>query len=177
MKGMENNWYVITGAPSSGKTTIINLLKNKGFNVVYEMARIYIDQKISEGKKIEEIRGDEATFQEKILKLKIEAEKKLSKEEITFFDRGIPDSDAYATLRGARQNDFLKQAIIHSRYKKVFLLDLLEYEKDYARTETLEEQTKIHNLLEESYRKTNVDIVRVSVMPPAERLDFILNNL
>ena len=177
MKGMRNNWYVITGAPSSGKTTIINLLKNKGFNVVYEMARIYIDQKVSEGKKIEEIRGNEAAFQEKILKLKIEAEKSLNKEEITFFDRGIPDSDAYSTLCGIRQDDLLKQAMINSQYKKVFLLDLLDYEKDYARIETREEQIKIHDLLEESYRKIDADIIKVSVMPPSERLDFILNNL
>ncbi len=177
MKDMENNWYVITGAPSSGKTTTINLLKDKGFNVVYEMARIYIDKKISEGKKIEEIREDEAYFQEEILKLKIEAEKNLAKEEITFFDRGIPDSDAYYVLCGTKQDEPLKQAIMNSQYKKVFLLDILEYEKDYARTETAEEQVKIHNLLEESYRKTNADIVKVPVMPPSERLDFILNNL
>ncbi len=177
MKCMGNNWYVITGAPSSGKTTMINLLKDKGFKVVYEVARIYIDQKISEGKKIEEIRRDEVSFQEKILKLKIEAEKNLAKEEITFFDRGIPDSDAYYVLRGTKQSDLLKQAIINSQYKKVFLLDLLDYEKDYARTETLEEQAKIHDLLEESYRKIHADIVRVPVMPVSERLDFILNNL
>ncbi len=174
---MENNWYVIAGAPSSGKTTIINLLKDKGFNVMHEMARVYIDYNISNGKKIEEIRENNESFQEEILKLKIEAEKNLSKKVVTFFDSAIPDSDAHYTLGGVRKSDLLSSSMIGLQYKKVFLLDILDFQKDYARTETREEQVELHRLLEESYRKIDVDIVKVSVMPPSERLKFILDNL
>ena len=174
---MKNNWYVITGAPSSGKTTIIELLKKRGFDVVYEMARLYIDQEVQKGKTIEEIRKDEALFQRKILDLKINCEKNLSKNKVTFLDRGIPDSDAYNNLYGISNDDFLKEAIKKSSYKKVFLLDLLDYKEDYARIETREQQKQIHDLLEESYGKINTTIINVPVMPPEERVDFILKNL
>ena len=62
-----NNWYVITGAPSSGKTTIVKLLKSKGYIVLYEAARIYIDQELKKGKTIQKIRKDEGKFQKESL--------------------------------------------------------------------------------------------------------------
>jgi len=42
------------------------------------MARIYIDEEMAKGKTIDQIRANELLFQEKILKFKIEYEKKLS---------------------------------------------------------------------------------------------------
>ena len=44
---ISNNWYVITGAPSSGKTTLLEYLKKKGQKVYFEWARIYIDQEMN----------------------------------------------------------------------------------------------------------------------------------
>ncbi len=173
-----NNWYVVTGGPSAGKTTTIEVLEERGYRVVYEVARIYIDQEIAKGKTIEEIRENDLFFQEEILKMKIKTEKELPKEEVIFFDRGIPDTDAYYKLCGRKNDLFLLKAIENCYYKKVFLLDLLDMEKDYARTETREEQIKIHNLLEKSYKKTTFPIIEVPKMKSKqERVDFLLNNL
>jgi len=173
-----NNWYIITGAPSAGKTTLIKLLENKGFDVVYELARTYIDQEISKGKTINQIRQNELLFQEEILKMKVKLEQKLSKEKVIFFDRGIPDSEAYYKLNGKYNDKFLEKALKNCLYKKVFLLDFFNIEKDYARTETIKEQIMIHNLLEESYKKINIPIIKVAKMKlPEERLNFILNSL
>ena len=37
MKNKETtNWYVITGGPSTGKTTLINMLKEEGYNTTIE---------------------------------------------------------------------------------------------------------------------------------------------
>jgi predicted AAA+ superfamily ATPase len=36
--GVQTNWHVITGAPSCGKTTLINLLADKGLQTVPESA-------------------------------------------------------------------------------------------------------------------------------------------
>ncbi len=174
---INNNWYVITGAPSSGKTTIIKMLEKKGYDVVYEAARIYIDEEMAKGKTIEQIRANELLFQEKILKFKIDCEKKLPKEKIIFFDRGIPDSDAYYRVHGAENDIFLKESMSKCSYKKVFLFELIGYKKDYARIESKEEQLQIQKLLRESYEKLNIPLVVVPKMPIRERLDFVLNNL
>lgn len=172
-----NSWYVITGAPSSGKTTVVKTLEKRGFDVIYEAARIYIDEGLAKGKTIEEIRANEFLFQEKILKFKIECEKKLSKEKIIFFDRGIPDSDAYYRTYGAGENNFLRKAMSDCSYKKAFLLEMVDYEKDYARIESDEQRTQIQNLLKESYEKINVPILVVPKMSPEQRVEYILNNL
>ncbi len=176
--GTKNNWYVITGGPYAGKTTLINLLGEKGFKIIQEAARILIDEELAKGKTLAEIREDEQKFQEKILGMKLGIEKKLSKNEIIFFDRGIHDTEAYYNLYGFKIDNKLKQIFKNNTYKKVFLLDPLEYKKDYARTESKEQQLKIYVLLAETYKKIGIPLLRVPVMnSELERLEFILENL
>lgn len=172
-----NNWYVITGAPSSGKTTVIKLLEEKGYDVVYELARLYIDEEMAKGMTIEQIRANELLFQEKILKFKIDYEKKLSGKKTIFFDRGIPDSDAYYRVQGFGEDKFLKEALAASSYKKAFLFEMIGYEKDYARIETKEQQEQLQKLLKDSYEKINIPVVVVPKMPVQDRLNFVLDNL
>ncbi|MCK5413675.1 MAG: ATP-binding protein [Candidatus Pacebacteria bacterium] len=173
-----NNWYIITGAPNSGKSTLIKLLASNGYRTIDEAARIYIDKEIARGKELKNIRNNEISFQKKILEIKIELERKIPKEDIVFWDRGIPDSDAYYKLQGIASDVNLKKAIENSVYKKVFLLDYLPYKKDYSRTESKGEQIKLHGLLKDVYEKINIPMVEVSKMNSVEeRLKFILNNL
>jgi predicted ATPase len=46
--GYKTNWYVITGAPCSGKTSVIRELEKRGYRVVHEVARAYIEGKRAE---------------------------------------------------------------------------------------------------------------------------------
>lgn len=174
---MKNNWYVLTGAPSSGKTTIAKLLEKDGYDVLYEVARIYIDQEFKKGKTIQEIRKNEANFQRKILKLKINYEKKLNPKKITFLDRAIPDSIAYNELLKLSQDTYLNKIIQKSSYKKIFIFERLDFEKDYARIESEESVKKLEKLIEEAYRKLPFPIVKVPKMSVKKRLKFILDNL
>lgn len=177
LKNMKNNWYVFTGAPSSGKTTIIRLLEKKGFKAVYEVARIYIDEQLKKGKTIQEIRKDEADFQRKILDLKIHFESKLNSKEITFLDRAIPDSLAYYELVGLPKDKYLEKAAKKTSYKKIFFFEKLEFEKDYARTESAEEIEKLEKLIEKTYENLSIPIIKVPKMSVEKRVEFILNNL
>lgn len=172
-----NNWYVITGAPSSGKTTIIKLLEKKGYKVLYETARTYIDKELKKGKTIREIRRDEADFQRRIVALKIQYEKKLNPKEITFLDRAIPDTIAYYELIGLPKDKSLEKAVEKSSYKKVFLFEQLEFEKDYARTEPKEKADRLQKLLEKTYRNLPLPVIKVPKMTVEKRLKFILDNL
>ena len=163
-----NNWYVVTGAPHAGKTSVIELLEKKGYRVVYETARIYIDKEIAKGGTIKEIRKNELEFQKGILDLKIDIEKNLPKDEVIFFDRAMPDSAAYYELYGLSDDKYLKEAIKKCKYKKVFLFDYLDYKKDYARIESKEEQKKLQELLEKSYKKFKIPLVKVPRMNSKE---------
>ena len=46
----QTNWYVITGGPSSGKTTTVTLLKERGYITTMEHARHYLDTQRLKGK-------------------------------------------------------------------------------------------------------------------------------
>ncbi len=174
---MINKWYVITGSPCSGKTATLKQLQKLGYKIIPEAARTYIDQERKKGKSIDEIRKSEYIFQQVLLKLKINTEKKLSPEEIIFFDRGIHDSLAYYEVIGKGQDPFLQKVIRKYSYAKVFLLDMLEYQSDYARTENAVVAKRIDSLLEESYKDTGHIVIRVPVMKIQERVSFILDNL
>jgi predicted ATPase len=174
----KTNWYVITGAPHSGKTSVIKLLEQKGYHVVYEAARIVIDKGIEEGLTLKEIRQDEDMFQKKVLDMKIDIENNLSQEDIIFFDRALPDTEAYNNLHGFDCSQELAKALRSCNYKKIFLFEPLPYKLDYARTENEEEQKKLQILLEESYSKLGIPIIKVPVMDSKqERMLFVMNNL
>jgi len=174
----KNNWYVITGGPCSGKTTVAEILGKKGYKVIYEMARLYIDEEIKKGKTLGEIRKNEYEFQKKILELKIEVEKKLPKDKLTFIERGIPDSTAYyQQLCGVEKDDFLEKALKECKYKKVFLFEMLDYKKDYARVESSDEALNLEKALEKSYQDLGIEVIRVPKMSIDERVNFILSNL
>lgn len=155
-------------------------LEKRGYSIVHETARVYIDREMAKGKTLKEIRNDELVFQKKVLLMKIDIEKNLLKEKVTFLDRGIPDSWAYDRLYDYPKNPVLEETMKKCSYKKVFLLDQLPYELDYARTESKEMQDRLHGLLKEAYMRLNMEIIEVPVFPMEERqkrADFILKNL
>lgn len=173
----KNNWYVLTGGPCSGKTATLEALKKKGHKVFYEAARIFIDQEMKKGKTLAQIRKNEFEFQEKILRMKVKIEKKLPKREIIFLERGIPDSIAYYKICGITKDKELEMAVKNCNYKKVFLLELLNYQKDYARTEDKETALKLEKSLKENYEKLKIPVTLVPVMSLKRRVEYILNNL
>ncbi len=172
-----NNWYVISGGPASGKTTLIHLLGERGFATVHEHARQRIDRAVHEGLTVEEVRQDQQAFQRGVLEMQLEHESNVPPEQLTFFDRGIPDTLAYSRFHGLPPDPYFVAALVECSYRKAFLLDLLPMVHDYARTEDEMAQKLIQSLLVEVYSSMPFPLVRVPVLPPDERVDFILANL
>lgn len=174
---IQRNWYVITGGPSTGKTTVIDLLQKQGYKTTIEHARHYIDTMRDEGNTVEDIRNNKRKFQLGVLNMQIEQEASLKKEDIVFLDRAIPDALAYYQFLKLDYDEILIDAIKEISYKKIFILDRLPFTKDYARTENEAEQKNIHYLIIDVYKNLGIPIVFVPVLPPLERVHYILNNL
>ena len=173
---MDTEWYVITGAPSSGKTTLLERIASLGYQTVPEAARVFIDTERARGRTLREIRADEALFQQIVLGLKVKIERRTPTDQLTFFDRGIPDSTAYYQICKQDPAPVL-QASRKRRYKGVFLLSRLPFENDYSRVEDEATAEMLDELLYRSYTDLGYKVVRVPVMPIDERAHFILGLL
>lgn len=170
------NWYVITGAPCSGKTSVINALEQQGFRVVHEVARAYIDEELLKGKSLEQIKTDPYQFENHIFLSKLKIEASLPQNDIVFLDRAVPDSIAYFQLEGLDPDQPIEKSKL-VRYKKIFLFERLAFLEDGVRSEDNLVADRIENLLEASYRKLNYEIVRVPAISVEDRIAFILERL
>jgi predicted ATPase len=173
MKKITPNWYVITGGPSSGKTTVINELAKLGYLTIPEAARVYFNQETAKGKSLDEIRGDEAEFQRKVLKMKIKIENDLPKNKIIFLDRAIPDSIAYYQVCGLNPKE-VTQLCQKKQYQKIFFLEQLPVENDYARIENAETIKKLNRLLKEEYQNLGYKVIDIPPMSVEKRVQKIL---
>ncbi|MBU6323545.1 MAG: ATP-binding protein [Patescibacteria group bacterium] len=172
---MHRGWFVLTGGPRAGKTSVIDALAARGHTVVPEAARTYLERELAKGRSIEEIRANEAAFQLELLRMKMGAEQALSREALVFFDRGMHDSIPYLSIRGVDAHPLLTEALANARYDAVFLLDRLPYKPDAVRTETPEEAARLHELLGEAYRSAGMKVIAIPVMEtPEARADSIL---
>lgn len=167
------NWYVITGAPCSGKTSVIDCLARRGYRIVPEAARSYIDECLAKGQTLDEIKSDPMAFERRILLEKVRIERSLPANELIFLDRAVPDSMAYYQLEGLVSGEPLAFSR-RTRYKKVFLFHRLDFEKDTVRAENQHMAARIEDLLFTSYKKLGYDLIRVPVMSLVRRIEFIL---
>lgn len=169
----KTNWHVITGAPCSGKTTIIDLLARKGFNINLETGRKYVEREITAGKTINEIRSNPALFDEIIKNIQLETESNLNPNDVLFLDRAFPDSLSFFRLHGMNPNLVLKDCF-HYQYASVFVLDRFPVKKDMARTEDDITAELLDEWLARDYGALGYGVIRVPVLPPEDRMAFIL---
>jgi len=173
---VETNWHVITGAPSCGKTTLIDLLAAEGYRTVPECARQFMEQEIAAGRTIEEIHCDSAALQRTILDLQLGIERGLPATELLFLDGAVPGSLAWYRAFGINPNGILPHCF-HHRYASVFILDQLPQRQDGLRFEDKKMPGFLDAWFDLDYRALGYDPVRVPVLQPGERLEFVLRRL
>ncbi len=172
----DTNWYILTGAPCSGKTSVINELARRGFGVVHEVARAHIEMQLAAGCSLDQIRHDEAAFEQLILDKKAAIEKNLPPGGMIFFDRAVPDSIAYFRLAGLDPSAPIALSR-RFRYRKIFLLERLPARKDAVRKEDDRTARTIETLLVECYGELGYPLVRIPVSTVPGRADQILEHL
>lgn len=170
-----NNAYIITGAPGTGKTTLIEKLEEK-FSIVNEPAREIInEQKLSAGSGLWE--QDRELFTQLLQERSISNFENSKKDIITFFDRGVPDVSAYADFGGVKL-DMIERNIEKYQYNhKVFLLGPWQdiYVKDDERSMDFESIVEFDRLLRSAYK--GYDIIEVPKVSTEMRVSFILEHI
>jgi predicted ATPase len=175
---INTQWIAITGAPSSGKTSVIDVLAAAGYATQPEVARELIEQKLASGQTLADIRSPENTrgLQREILARKSALEDTQNPNDIIFMDRGIPDSFAYFRQAGLDTAEVAAAAQKYS-YRAVFLFDRLPIKADSVRTEDNAAAQQLEDMFLADYRAIGYDVIRVPVMPIMARTDFILQHL
>ncbi|GGW26612.1 AAA family ATPase [Arenibacter certesii] len=177
---MNSKKIVITGGPSTGKTSIINKIEALGYFCFEEISR-EITLKAREEGIPHLFKTDPLLFSQRIMEGRANQFKEAEKidEPIIFFDRGLPDVTAYMDCFGqAYGPHFVKECKSH-RYDVVFLLPPWKeiHASDNERYESFEEAQRIHSFLEKTYREYGYTIIEVSKGTVDERVTFILNSL
>ena len=171
------DFYVISGGPATGKTSLINELEKKGYFVLKEVARRVANFNFA-GKNIKQINMKD--FHKKIFEIqkKEYIEMKESKKQMVFSDRGIGDTLAYFKFYNLSIPSQFFNSLREIKYSRVFILDKLDfYKKDFLRQENEFEQRKIHELIIETYKELNYPIVFVPLISIKKRADFILDKI
>ncbi len=178
-----HNFYVLTGGPGVGKTSLINELQRRSYPVVPEIARELIKEQEQSGglalpwKDRESYK--ELMFERSLNSFK-QAAKHFSGKQAVFFDRGFLDSLAYARLIQSPQTDHLEEAAQRFLYHpSVFILPPWPeiYTQDQERKQNWEEVIATHQQMMKTYEQVGYQLIEVPRIAVSERADFILKRL
>ncbi len=166
--------YIITGAPSTGKTSLIHALQKNGYSCFEEISRKIIihQQKIKSNKTPwEDLRGFADLVHQQTIK---ELESIIL--ENAFVDRGLPDIIAYLKTKSHSIPEDISKFPFKRYYSStVFLLPLWKdiYINDPQRPQSYTEAEDIHYYLTEVYQNLGFTIKIVPKTTLTKRVDFI----
>lgn len=174
------NFYVITGGPGSGKSTLIEALRERGYVCIEEAGRQIIQDQLRVG-------GDAlpwaniVRFKELMLEhaLKTYEEAKRIKGPV-FFDRGVVDLIGYDALTNAKSTEKLLLAVKKLRYNaKVFIAPPWEaiYCNDAERKQTFDEAIATYNCIKKAYLDEGYEVIELPLKSVEERIEFIINTI
>lgn len=175
-----NNFYIITGGPGVGKTTLLEELKNRNYQIVPEIARELIkEQQANNGKALPW--KDKNLYKELMFNRSInsfeQTDKNVNNKKPIFFDRGFLDAICYTELIQSKISEQMKSYAENWRYNKsVFMLPPWReiYETDNERKQNWEEAVLTFEKMCETYIKYGYDIVEIPNVSVSKRADFIL---
>jgi len=183
LQRVDTNWYVITAAFSSGKTTLINDISaiRPDLSVMPDAAREIIDQGLRwRGPNSERLRVNDILrtqlFEESSFALKWERHLCADPKQPHLLDYGLPDVLGFARSSGLTTTLFEPRVGLF-RYAKVFLLDPLPYVQDDARDWTDLQRSTVHASIAQAYIDCGFNLIHVPVLSKAERRDFVLDHI
>jgi predicted ATPase len=165
---------IITGAPGSGKTAILDRLRSD-VRCVDEPAReILSEQRSAGGDGVPD--RDPSLFVDLLLQRSIDKHQAAEALEGTAaFDRGVPDCVAYATILGTDPAPSIRACDVYRYHPEVFVLAPWDeiYVVDDERTMSFADTLPFHAAILSAYRGAGYTLVEVPRGSAEQRSDFV----
>ena len=174
---------VVTGGPSTGKTSLIEAMQDSGYVCYPEVVRqMTLDAKnkgslSNYGTNPIALVANPLDFNKKILDARLEQyrESEGSGDAFIFFDRGLPDVLAYMEYYKQEVPKEFRSIIKKHAYDRVFFLPIWQeiFVQDGERFESYEEAMQLTDCLYKTYSELNYDIIEIPKSSVVERVGFI----
>lgn len=170
-----NQKYIITGAPGTGKTSLINELLKRGISCSKEISReIILEQLANKGdilpwKNLKQ-------FSERVASDRKEQYNNAPNNKLHFFDRSVIDVIAYMKIANldyssiSKDIDYNKMVFYTPVWKEIYI-------QDNERKETFEQAIEIENSLLNTYKELGYSLIKIPKLTIKERVSFILSKI
>jgi predicted ATPase len=174
------NFFLLTGGPGSGKSSVLLELQRRGYQTVPEVARDIIKaQQASGGNAMHT--GDRQAFLSLMLEQSLTDYRQTNiTDKPVIFDRGIPDLYGYAQGFCGGVTQAVAKATAHYRYNQtafIFPPWLDIYQNDSERQQDFQEAIKTYHALKKAYQHCQYRLLEVPEDTITKRADYMIREI
>ena len=175
-----NRFFILTGGPGSGKSSLIDALTRLGYARTVEAGRAIIQDQVDIGGNALPW-ADQAHFAELMLSWEMRSYHSAQEHPgPVFFDRGVPDVMAYLRLVNLPAPAHVIKAASEFRYNRsVFIAPPWKeiFHPDRERKQDFDEAVRTYESLAFTYKELGYELVELPRVSVDERVQYVLRTI